>query len=314
MSRRNFRKLNGILLLDKPLGASSNKVLQDVRFLFQAAKAGHTGSLDPLASGMLPVCFGEATKVSAFLLDADKTYITTAQLGAVSDTGDAEGVLSEPQPVPEFSVADIEAVLERFRGDIDQVPPMYSALKKDGQPLYKLARQGVEIERQARPVTIHDLVLQDYSADTLSLSVRCSKGTYIRTLVEDIGNALGCGAYVAMLRRTEVSPFNGLPMHTPDSLRERFGQGGLEALDELLLPLDCALPHLPELMLSDEHLLRLRQGQRLSVREFAELLPETTVINGGLVRVYEQTGQSPLFAGLCEVEGAALKPKRLLAY
>lgn len=311
MARRNLRKLNGILLLDKPLGASSNKVLQDARFLFQAAKAGHTGSLDPLASGMLPVCFGEATKVSAFLLDADKTYVATAQLGAVSDTGDAEGVLSEQQPVPEFSTAEIETVLAAFRGDIEQIPPMYSALKKDGQPLYKLARQGIEVERQARPVTIYELTLLEHSADTLSLSVRCSKGTYIRTLVEDIGRALGCGAYVSMLRRTEVSPFNDLPMYTLDSLRERFDADGMSALDELLLPLDRALPHLPLLTLDDEHLQRLRQGQKLSVREFAEHLPESLLANGGLLRVYDQ---AQLFAGLCEVSGTALKPKRLLAY
>ncbi len=311
MARRNLRKLNGILLLDKPVGASSNQVLQDARFLYQAAKAGHTGSLDPLASGMLPVCFGEATKVSTFLLDADKHYLTTAQLGALSDTGDAEGQLSSQQAVPTLSVELIEAVLQAFRGEIQQIPPMYSALKKDGQPLYKLARQGVEVERQPRTVMIHELTLQDYTATTLSLSVRCSKGTYIRTLVEDIGQALGCGAYVAMLRRTEVDPFNGLPMYTPGELRRRLDEQGQTALDALLLPLDRALPHLPVLTLKAEHLQRLRQGQRLSVREFAELLPETVLAQGGLVRVYDP---AEVFAGLCEISGTALKPKRLLVY
>lgn len=305
MARRNFRKLNGILLLDKGLGASSNKVLQDARFLYQAAKAGHTGSLDPLASGMLPVCFGEATKISAFLLDADKYYVTTAQLGAMSDTGDAEGTLFDQKIVPEFSDAEIEAVLERFRGPVQQIPPMYSALKKDGQPLYKLARQGVEVERKSRPVTIHELTLKGRTADTLSLAVRCSKGTYIRTLVEDIGKALGCGAYVSMLRRTEVSPFNDLPMHTLDTLRESFEQGGMAALDEYLLPLDRALPHLPLLTVDNEGLTRLRQGQKLSLSGFSEGVSEP-----GIVRVYDAAG---LFAGLCEVTESALKSKRLLA-
>ena len=306
MARRNFRKLNGILLLDKSLGASSNRVLQDARFLYQAAKAGHTGSLDPLASGMLPVCFGEATKVSAFLLDADKCYVTTAQLGAMSETGDAEGALFDQQPVPEFTEAEIEAVLEQFRGPIQQIPPMYSALKKDGQPLYKLARQGVEVERKSRPVTIHALTLTGRTADTLSLEVRCSKGTYIRTLVEDIGKALNCGAYVSMLRRTEVSPFDDLPMHTLDTLRDSFEQGGLAALDEYLLPLDRALPHLPMLTVTDGDLERLRQGQKLSLSSFFEEDAEL-----GMIRVYGATG---VFAGLCEVTESALKPKRLLAY
>lgn len=305
MARRNFRKLNGILLLDKSLGASSNRVLQDTRFLYQAAKAGHTGSLDPLASGMLPVCFGEATKVSAFLLDADKCYATTAQLGAMSETGDAEGALFDQKPVPDFTEAEIETVLEQFRGPVQQIPPMYSALKKDGQPLYKLARQGVEVERKSRPVTIHKLTLTGRTADTLSLEVRCSKGTYIRTLVEDIGKALECGAYVSMLRRTEVSPFNDLPMHTLDTLRDSFEQGGLAALDEYLLPLDRALPHLPMLTVTDGDLGRLRQGQKLSLSSFFEEDAEL-----GMIRVYSATG---VFAGLCEVTESALKPKRLLA-
>ena len=306
MARRNFRKLNGILLLDKSLGASSNRVLQDARFLYQAAKAGHTGSLDPLASGMLPVCFGEATKVSAFLLDADKCYVTTAQLGAMSETGDAEGTLFDQKPVPEFTEAEIEAVLEPFRGPIQQIPPMYSALKKDGQPLYKLARQGVEVERKSRPVTIYELTFKGRTADTLLLQVRCSKGTYIRTLVEDIGKALGCGAYVSMLRRTEVSPFNDLPMHTLDTLRDSFEQGGLAALDEYLLPLDRALPHLPVLTVAEDDLERLRQGQKLSLSSFFDKNAEL-----GMIRVYSATG---VFAGLCEVTESALKPKRLLAY
>ncbi|MEZ5479204.1 MAG: tRNA pseudouridine(55) synthase TruB [Thiolinea sp.] len=307
MARRNFRNLNGILLLDKPLGQSSNKALQEARFLFQAAKAGHTGSLDPLASGLLPVCFGEATKVSAFLLDTDKRYLTTATLGAISSTGDAEGELLNRQPVPDFSDAALAKVLAQFRGAITQIPPMYSALKKDGQPLYKLARQGQEIERAARNVTIRELHLLARTADTLSLDVRCSKGTYIRSLVEDIGTALGCGAYVSMLRRTEVTPFSAYPMYTLAELYERFEQGGLAALNACLLPLDSALPHLPAVTLSDAELLRLQQGQKLPL----SVLPAEFPADTPLWRVYTP---AQVFAGLAEVRGAALCPKRLLAY
>lgn len=302
MSRRQFRKLNGILLLDKALGASSNKALQDARFLFQAEKAGHTGSLDPLASGMLPVCFGEATKVSAFLLDSGKRYVTTASLGYTSTTGDAEGEKVNPRLVPELTDAAIEAVLARFRGDIMQIPPMYSALKKDGQPLYKLARQGVEVEREARVVSIHSLRLLERTATTLTLDVACSKGTYIRTLVEDIGEALGCGAYVSMLRRESVEPFGGLPMHTLESLRALVGQGR-EALDAVLLPLDSAVPHLPALVLSEATILRLRQGQKVRM--------EPVPADAALMRFYSESGE---FIGLGVCGNGVLAPKRLLAY
>lgn len=305
MARRKFRNLNGILLLDKPLGLSSNKALQNARFLYQAAKAGHTGSLDPLASGMLPVCFGEATKVSAYLLDADKRYLTTAKLGFTSSTGDAEGELSASRLVPELSDAELEQVLAQFRGEISQIPPMYSALKKDGQALYKLARQGVEIEREARTVTIHELHLISRTQDTLTLEVSCSKGTYIRTLAEDIGHALGCGAYLTMLRRTVVPPFGKLPMYTLDQLRQRFDEAGLSALDELLLPMDQALPHLPTLILTQQDAVRLRQGQKLSR---SLLLPDVT--HGTLLRVYDEKA---VFIGVAEISGNAIKPKRLLS-
>ncbi|MGB0847290.1 MAG: tRNA pseudouridine(55) synthase TruB [Thiolinea sp.] len=307
MARRNskkWRSLDGILLLDKPLGVSSNKALQNTRFLYQAAKAGHTGSLDPLASGMLPVCFGEATKVSAYLLDADKRYLTTATLGAVSSTGDAEGELDFRGAVPEFSDAELEAVLTEFRGEIHQIPPMYSALKQQGQPLYKLARQGVSVEREARTVFIHELTLQQRTPLTLDLDVRCSKGTYIRSLVEDIGEALGCGAYVSALRRTEVSPFQCLPVYTPRFLQQTSEQGGLAALDELLLPMDKALPHLPALVLDTSSILRLQQGQKLSLNQFSEQPP------CGLVRTYTE---SSVFAGLAEVTPQMVKAKRMLS-
>ena len=201
------RPVNGILVLDKPLGLTSNAALQKVRWLLNAEKAGHTGSLDPLATGVLPLCFGEATKFSQYLLDADKGYETLMQLGATTTTGDAEGDVLERRPVT-TGQKELEAVLPQFRGPIQQIPPMYSALKKDGQPLYKLARAGEVVERAARSVTILRLELLACTTDKARLQVACSKGTYIRTLVEDIGQVLGCGAYVAELRRTQAGPFN----------------------------------------------------------------------------------------------------------
>lgn len=300
MSKRRFRKLNGILLLDKGLGVSSNKALQDARFLFQAEKAGHTGSLDPLASGMLPVCFGEATKVSAFLLDSDKRYLTTATLGYVSTTGDAEGEKLNPRPIPEITDALLETVLAQFRGEISQIPPMYSALKKDGQPLYKLARQGVEVERAARAVTIHALQVLSRTPDSLTLDVTCSKGTYIRTLVEDIGEKLGCGAYVSMLRREAVEPFGALRMYTLEELRA-LAEPDPEALDALLLPLDAALPHIPALTLAEAVIVRLRQGQKV----------RTDDADAELLRLYSESGE---FIGLGEASNGVIIPRRLLAY
>lgn len=300
MSRRRFRKLNGILLLDKALGVSSNKALQDARFLFQAEKAGHTGSLDPLASGMLPVCFGEATKVSAFLLDSDKRYVTTATLGYVSTTGDAEGEKMHPRPVPVFTDADIEAVLAQFRGEIQQIPPMYSALKKDGQPLYKLARQGVEVERAVRTITIHSLRLLERTETTLTLDVTCSKGTYIRTLVEDIGEVLECGAYVSMLHRESVDPFGAFRMYPLEVLRTLAEQDAA-TLDAVLLPLDAALPHMSALTLSDAVILRLRQGQKVRL----------DTDDAALLRLYSEAGE---FIGLGESTLGVIIPKRLLAY
>lgn len=300
MSRRRFRKLNGILLLDKALGVSSNKALQDARFLFQAEKAGHTGSLDPLASGMLPVCFGEATKVSAFLLDSDKRYVTTATLGYVSTTGDAEGEKLNPRSIPDISDAELEAVLVQFRGEISQIPPMYSALKKDGQPLYKLARQGLEVERAARDITIHSLTVLERTENTLTLDVVCSKGTYIRTLIEDIGERLGCGAYVSMLRRESVDPFGALRMYTLDELRP-LAEQSVEALDAVLLPLDTALPHLPAITVDDVVITRLRQGQKV----------RTDHGSAELMRIYSDFGE---FIGLCESTHGVLIPRRLLAY
>ena len=300
MARRSFRKLNGILLLDKALGVSSNKALQDARFLYQAEKAGHTGSLDPLASGMLPICFGEATKVSGLLLDSSKRYQTTATLGFVSTTGDEEGEKLNARAIPALNPDFLESVLSRFRGSIHQIPPMYSALKKDGQPLYKLARQGLEVERKPRQVTIYQLQLLGFSENSLQLDVVCSKGTYIRTLVEDIGEALGCGAYVSRLHRVSVDPFAEQTMYSLQSLREVASQAATD-IDHLLLPIDAALPLLPRLDLSEEWVARLQQGQRIKV----------DLADSELLRLYSPT---QTFIGLGTIQHHLLLAKRLLAY
>ena len=207
--KRIWLRVDGVLLLDKPHGMTSNTVLQKARRLFSAAKAGHTGTLDPMATGLLPLCFGEATKFSADLLDADKTYEAELCFGVTTATGDAEGEVLERRAA-QFSRADLDRALENFRGRIVQIPPMYSALKRDGQPLYKLARQGITVEREAREIDIFELVLRDLSEDlgACRLRVRCSKGTYIRTLAEDIGKTLGVGAYCCELRRIRTGPYD----------------------------------------------------------------------------------------------------------
>ena len=267
--RNRFRPVHGVLLLDKPAGMTSNAALQAARRIFRAAKAGHTGSLDPLATGLLPVCFGEATKISSWLLESDKGYDAVARLGQRSSTGDADGELSPPQPVPDFSDDEIEAVLARFRGAIEQIPPMYSAIRKDGRRLYELARQGEEVEREPRRVTIHELESLGREGNDLRLRVRCSKGTYIRTLVEDIGEALGCGAHVAALRRTEVAPFSAPRMWTLDEL-EALAEQGDEALLEALLPIDASLAHLPAVHLGEDAAYYLQQGQPVQAGRLPE--------------------------------------------
>ncbi len=243
--RARGRPISGILLLDKPLGLSSNHALQRVKRLYDARKAGHTGSLDPLADGMLPVCFGDATKLSAFLLDADKHYWFRVRLGVSTATGDAEGEILQTHPTKGVDAEQIEGVLARFSGEIEQLPPMYSALKHKGKRLYELAREGVEVEREPRRVKIHSLKL--VCADHLpefELEVHCSKGTYVRTLAEDIGDALGVGAHVTALRRTGVGPYTGQQMYSMEML-ERAAEQGQEALDRLLLPIDTALSDWP---------------------------------------------------------------------
>ncbi len=259
--RRSFRNVHGVLLLDKAGGITSNKALRQARHLFSAKKAGHTGNLDPLATGMLPVCFGEATKISAYLLDADKAYSAVARLGAVTDTGDSDGVVIAEKPLPEsLTSAMLEDVLCRFKGSIEQVPPMYSALKHEGRRLYELARAGKTVERKPRSVVISALQLTGFGQGTFSIDVRCSKGTYIRSLVQDIGDSLGCGAHLTALRRTAVNPFAAETLHTFDELQALHDTGGTTAIDQLLLPMDAALQHMPAVQLLASEVARFRNG------------------------------------------------------
>ncbi len=298
--KRKRRSVSGIIIFDKPYGFSSNGALQKVRWLLNADKGGHTGSLDPLATGVLPLCFGEATKFSRYLLDADKEYEALMQLGVTTDTGDAEGAVLETQPV-HVSVEDIEAVLPQFRGVIQQVPPMYSALKKDGQPLYKLARAGITVERPARTVTINHLELLALEGDQARILVNCTKGTYIRTLVEDIGAALGCGAHVAQLRRTEAGPFDLTHAVTLEELERLHEEGGAEALDACMIPMDSGLQDWPIVYLTEHSSFFWLNGQPVRAQQ-APLK--------GMVRVYNHNNE---FIGVGEMDDDAMvAPRRLI--
>lgn len=262
--KNNYRKINGVLLLDKPLAMSSNEALQRVKRLYNACKAGHTGSLDPLASGMLPLCFGEATKFAQFLLNTDKSYIVRAKLGVKTATGDTEGEILEETSVPKFTLDQIQAVLKKFHGDILQLPSMYSALKHNGQPLYKLARAGISVEREKRVVSIYRLDLLGMNPTEhpteLDLVVHCSKGTYVRTLVEDIGDALGVGAHVSILRRKNVGNYKEENMVTLQTLEELAKQGDFAKLDALLLPIASMVESWPVLTINEDLVYYLRQG------------------------------------------------------
>lgn len=296
------RSIDGILIFDKPLGMSSNAALQKVRWLFNANKGGHTGSLDPLATGVLPLCLGEATKFSQYLLDADKAYVTEARLGMTTATGDAEGDVLEIKPV-NVVLADVEVLLPRFTGEIDQVPPMYSALKHEGQPLYKLARAGETIERKARTITISQLKVLGLDGDRLQLEVHCSKGTYIRSLVEDIGAALGCGAHVSALRRIKAGPFDLTQSVTLEALEALHAESGPEALDHLLLPMDSGLEDWPILDLTEQTAYYLNHGQAVRV-------PGSPAF--GKVRLRDASGR---FLGIGEMtDDARVAPKRLLRF
>ncbi|KAB7628443.1 tRNA pseudouridine(55) synthase TruB [Alkalilimnicola sp. S0819] len=301
MASKKRRSVTGILLLDKPAGLSSNKVLQRVKWLYQARKAGHTGSLDPLATGLLPLCFGDATKVSGFLLDADKRYVVRARAGMTTNTADAEGEILRTREVGDLTAERIEAELADFRGAIQQVPPMYSALKHQGQRLYKLAREGKEVERAPRDVTIHELRLLGVEREHFELEVHCSKGTYVRSLVEDLGEALGCGAHVEALRRTALGPF-ARPAMVSLAQVEAAAEQGEEALDALLIPMEQALVQWPEVRLSNEVAHYLLQGQPVWV-------PQAPA--GGWVRLFAE-GERFLGMGHMLSDGR-VAPKRLLA-
>ncbi len=299
--KKKGRAIDGILLLDKPLGISSSRALQIVKRLFNAQKAGHTGSLDPLASGMLPICLGEATKVSAFLLESNKTYLTTATLGKTTSTGDAEGEILSKSEVPKLNDKIIATSLDKFKGEISQTPPMYSALKHKGQPLYKLARQGIEIERKTRTINIFDIVLHEQTEKTLTLEVSCSKGTYIRTLVEDIGHDLGCGAYVSMLRRTTVTPFENYKMTSLETLTELAEAGDI---DSELLSIDSGLSNFPAVTLNEENTALYMFGQTVTADK-PNPTPKPTYL-----RTYSHSG---LFLGVSTpAEDNKVVPKRLM--
>jgi tRNA pseudouridine55 synthase len=301
MGRRNKkgRNITGIVIIDKPTGRSSNHVLQQVKRLFDAKKAGHTGALDPLATGVLPICLGEATKVSSYLLDADKRYHVTCQLGIVTDTGDADGTVLSTSKIPKFTEQDLFDLLPEFIGEQEQVPPMFSALKYQGQPLYKLARQGIEIERKSRPITIYDIHLLSLSATSFTLDVTCSKGTYIRTLVEDISHKLGSAGHVTMLRRVSASGYKLEQAITVEHL-ERIAEQGLATIDNELLPTENALPDWPSIFATDEMVNALRHGQTIKVNQLFE---------GEKVRLFNGNKQ---FIGLGEMtEQGIVSPKRV---
>jgi tRNA pseudouridine55 synthase len=295
------RDLDGVLLLDKPKGLSSNAALQEVKKLYKAQKAGHAGSLDPLADGMLILCFGEATKFCQFLLDANKHYRVTAKLGIKTSTGDAEGEIIQEKSVPLIDRNLIENLLEEFTGVIDQVPSMYSALKHQGQPLYKLARKGITVERKTRQVVIHDMQLINCDAESFSFEVRCSKGTYVRTLVEDMGDKLGCGAHVTELRRLAVGAYQAEHMKTIDELYTLYEAGNFAELDACLLSVDTAVSDFPSLNLSEAAAFYLKRGQPI-------IVPRAP--NDGWVRLKLQCGN---FLGVGEIlNDGRVAPRRLV--
>ncbi len=295
--KRQKRDISGVVLLDKPLGLSSNQAMQRVKHLYQAEKAGHTGSLDLLATGLLPICLGEATKFANFLLDADKSYLATVKLGITTTSADAEGEVIAQKPV-NVTLQQVESVLHQFIGDIEQTPPIYSALKVDGKPLYAYARAGQEVEIKSRYVSIHQIHLEHFEADELVFTVTCSKGTYIRTLAQDIGAKLGCGAHLKGLRRLTSGTFDlqdALPLEVLSEL-------SLEELDAKLLPIDIKIQHLPKLTLNAEQTDIIQHGQAIK--------PNQEIISNEFIRLYDMSGE---FIGLAQKQAdGKLHPKRLL--
>ena len=299
--RNRGRNISGVLLLDKPIGLTSNKALQEVKFLYKAAKAGHTGSLDPLATGLLPICFGEATKMSAFLLDADKHYRVTVKLGETTTTADAEGEIVATQDPSGVTEEAIREVLQAFVGEQQQLPPMYSAVKHKGERLYKLARQGLEVEREMRTIIIHSLNLLEVKLPEFVMDVHCSKGTYVRTLAEDIGKRLGCGAHVSGLRRTGVGPYDDQSMHKLEAVQEAFREKDFAAMDGWLLSLESALTEWPEVLLTADAAFYLKQGQPV-------LVPNAPT--SGWVRLYANQTE---FLGVGQIQDdGRVAPKRMI--
>jgi tRNA pseudouridine55 synthase len=303
--RVEWRVVDGILLLDKPAGLTSNRALQRVRRLYRAEKAGHTGSLDPFATGVLPLCFGQATKIAGLLLDATKCYRARLALGRRTATGDCDGAVTETRPVPALNADAVREVLARFVGATEQIPPMYSALKRDGEALYALARRGLEVERAPRAIRIFDLELERLEPEALEFSVRCSKGTYVRTLGEDLAAALGTCGHLAALERTEVGRFAGLAPH-PLAELERLA-GDEAALDALLLPSDTPLDDHPRVGLDAEAARKFRHGARVAVTE----LEPRGARGPAAVRVYDEAGRF-LGLGALAADGAAVEARRLM--
>ena len=298
--KQNRRKISGIVLLDKGPDLSSNAALQEVKLLYEAAKAGHTGSLDPLATGVLPVCLGEATKVSQFLLDSDKAYRAHIKLGVRTDSGDRDGNILSRADASQISDREIKRELERFRGVIEQVPPMYSAIKRGGMPLYKLARKGIEIERASRKVQIYDIGLLRTRGDEIEVEVSCSKGTYIRTLADDLGERIGCGAHIIGLKRTQAGVFLESQCVTVEMLKQTKEAEGLTGLDRLLVPMERAVEEFPEVRLPNIAADSVKHGQSVLVRH----LPAE-----GLVRLYDE--EQFIGIGVIDDDGK-VAPRRLL--
>ena len=296
------RNISGILVVDKQSGSSSNDVVQFAKRLYGARKVGHTGSLDPLATGVLPLCFGEATKFSQFLLSSDKVYLARIQLGVATASGDSEGDIIAEKPVPDLTEEQIESALDAFRGEISQIPSMFSALKHKGQPLYKLARQGIEVEREPRQVTVFSNELLERTADTLLLKIRCSKGTYVRSIAEDLGAALGCGGHVIELRRLQAGPFCEADLVTIEALEQAKETGGLDAL---LQPVSSAVSQWPEVQLSANSTFYVRQGQPVQVAHAP---------TEGWVRLMDETGKDGgAFIGVGEIiDDGRVAPRRLV--
>jgi tRNA pseudouridine55 synthase len=297
-------RIDGVVLLDKPAGMSSQGAVTAVKRAFNADKAGHTGTLDPMATGLLPICLGEATKYSQDLLEADKTYIAQVKFGSRTDTGDAEGLIIEELPLPVFEndaalLKALDALLPKFTGPISQVPPMYSALKRDGKPLYEYARAGVELERAPREITIHKIRWTNVQWPEATLEVSCSKGTYIRVLAEDMGNTLGCGAHLVGLRRTEVGHLTLDQSFTIESI-----QNGLKDSSSYILPVDALLQTLPHLTVDEQQAKRLEMGQRVPLN-----LPSIEA----LVRIYRATAAPHNFIGTADWRSGVLHPKRLIS-